>query len=269
MHLDECKSVAEQCLGSVDGVEAALGFFHDTGEIVHLWQHSQLRERVFLSPSWIIEVIRAIVSHKYEHGQHLEYRRDVADSVGLLERDFHEAINALKFDAVASWKLLQYAWASRSATADASLFPCFRALLVQFGVGVEHDHQALLLPCYLLDRLDPLVLERWPQECPAGVRQTCVQAVFPMFRPAGLMEQLLVACSEHMKHAALSKTCAYMEAKHTGDQLLIEQDPPGAVLEHPAIQITLRWKPDTGRVLHSVLESLRKLIAGALAAVPV
>ena len=76
---------------------------------------------------------------------------------------------------------------------------------------------------------------------------------------AGLLEQLYVACSEFMKDVALSKHCAYMEAKHTGDKVLLEhvtQDNDAG----SQVQITVRWKPKCGQVLFTVLEQVHKLI---------
>ena len=63
-----------------------------------------------------------------------------------------------------------------------------------------------------------------------------------LFAAAGLMEQLVVACVAHMKDVALSKSCMYMEAKHTGDKLLLEQVPSGDAAIKNIIRITMRRK---------------------------
>ena len=70
-----------------------------------------------------------------------------------------------------------------------------------------------------------------------------------------------------------------MEAKHTGDKILFEQvDLTEGVAEEgvtaedatshdagcQAILVTLRWKPEAGQVLFSVLECLRKVVSGML-----
>jgi len=143
-----------------------------------------------------------------------------------------------------------------------STFDVLRELLVEFGVGFEHDaSKALLLPCYLQDELDPIVrYKRWPHECPQDQQELLLHVNFLLFQPAGLMEQLVVACVAHMKDMALSKSCVYMEAKHTGDKLLLEQVPSGDATIKNVIRITMRRKANSGQVLHSVLEALRKLI---------
>jgi len=199
MRLDECASIAEQqCEVPVDEMQFALNFLNDAGEIVYLAQHGLLGQVLFLSPGWVVEAIRAIVSHKYEQGtEQLRYQSDVGNNLpdGTLSRsEFISAVNRLQ-SAVVEWKLLQYAWAYRNKLnrdkkqgfhIEPSSFELLRELLVHFGIGFVRDgNNALLMPCYLPDSPPEGTEELWPTECPEHVHQTSIRVTFPLLLPAG------------------------------------------------------------------------------------
>ena len=143
----ECLKLAKQC--QVPDLPVALQFLHDTGDLFYFSQSKELATTVFIVPHWIIEVIRAIVSHKCadDVSEHLVYDVAVTQTIGngLTEREFDEAVTQLTHDAVVDWKLLCYAWARRAI--DRTMFAKLRVLLMLFQVGYEHPKKALLLPC--------------------------------------------------------------------------------------------------------------------------
>ena len=94
----------------------------------------------------------------------------------------------------------------------------------------------------------------------------------------GLLEHLIVACGDLMSFQDLSQRCAYMEAKRTADRVQIAQAPQATHCDdeqlaaaaecsdderHDAISICVRWQPEKGSVLYSLLKCLRDVIAGA------
>ena len=188
----ECLKLAKQC--QVPDLPLALQFLHDTGDLFYFSQSKELATTVFIVPHWIIEVIRAIVSHKCadDVSEHLVYDVAVAKTIGngLTEREFDEAVTQLTHDAVVDWKLLCYAWARRAI--DRTMFAKLRVLLMLFQVGYEHPNKALLLPCYLKEDLNAVVRSnRWPAECPAKFEECQLRVNFPLFQPAGVY---LIVC---------------------------------------------------------------------------
>ena len=95
----------------------------------------------------------------------------------------------------------------------------------------------------------------------------------------GLLEHLIVACGDLMSFQDLSQRCAYMEAKRTADRVQIAQASRAACCDddqlaaaatkcsddeqRDVISIYVRWQPEKGSVLYSLLKCLRDVIAGA------
>ena len=211
------------CGVSEKDVQGLLSYLHSVGSISHYYQHSSLRQHIFLRPLFLIDVLKAIYHHQLKSVYTVD---SIPSSQRYLvpQRELNKMLTNLNENGVASVKLLRVIW-SRFGFKEEHINIMIK-LLVSFNfayVRCDNEHVIKTVNCLvdgintdagcddllsLLKEYNGELLLPWffRNDKPEGLLAMCPSAksvsvnliyAFAMSLPEGLFERLSARCHRH------------------------------------------------------------------------
>ena len=191
-----------------EDVRECLEYLMDIGEVLWFPYLTELRDKVFHRPRYIVEILRCLYRYDFETYLNFQENRVFGAKGNFTAEIFNEAKEALvKFGQI-SRPMLQCLWFYLKLDHDSfdqlfELVPKFDfaypipAPEIPMHKNEYQVHPIMVIPWWVSDIHPDDISDLWSPDLPADMKQVTMCFTYPMNYPLGLLERLSCRLQEH------------------------------------------------------------------------
>ena len=209
-----------------EDVRECLEYLMDIGEVLWFPYITELRDKVFHRPRYIVEIFRCLFCYDFDTRFNWETNRVFIAKGDFTADSFDEAKdNFLKYGQI-SRPMLQCLWFYLKL--DYNNFNKLLTLVPQFDLAYsipqpevpmhKRDYQVhpiVVMPWWVTDIQPTDTSDLWSTELPADIKEVKLSFTYPLHYPLGLLERLSCRLQEHVVERIDWRDLIWAKSDHT------------------------------------------------------